>query len=111
MAKPQAFVTWFEELLGEYYETRGLRRPAPEEALLWLVTEVGEAADEWMRIDKDWVRNNPQPDYSPERFGSELGDVMLMAMVAGLADGVSPLEMLLEKMGKHVEGLHERDID
>lgn len=83
-----------------YYRKRILRWPGPGEALLWAQSEMGEAADKLLSMDTRWVRNNPQdhPVASNEEFGEELGDAIMMLVVAGLTKGVDPLQLLEAKI-------------
>ncbi len=57
-----------------------------------------------------WVRNNPEahPVATRQDFSEELGDVIMMLMVAGLVDGVDPLDALYAKMERK---LNEMDAE
>lgn len=88
-------------LIVLYFKIRGYKVPSVDDALKWHATEVGEAC-EVILADNGYVRNNPDdhPPYSPEKFGEELGDAIMMLIVAGLTAGVDPVACLIEKMGR-----------
>jgi hypothetical protein len=75
--------------------------PSTEDALLFCVTELAEAS-EVLLARKDYVRNNPKdkPSFSQAKFGSELGDVILMCIVAGISAGADPMASMLSKVRK-----------
>ncbi len=85
-----------------YYKARGLKWPANYwEAMGWFDTERGEATELYLVKDEDgWVRNNPseQPKFSTEKFGEEIGDMIMLAVVAGIVEGVDPISLLRNKM-------------
>ena len=84
----------------DYYTRRRLRWPTPEEAVLFAMTELGEAADVLLQRKGGWTRNNPEnkPEGTIEEVGEELGDTIMMLMVVGLRLGVDPLESLDAKL-------------
>ena len=80
----------------EYYATRGLTWPTPQEAFLWVMSEVGEVADELMIATDDegkWVRNDKSKEgaerrrRAKERFVEEVGDVIFMCLVTCMSLG------------------------
>lgn len=90
-----------EDIVKEYYEKRGLVWPNFDDAMKFALTEMGEVFE----IDlarKTWVRNNPEdkPKFNKEDLAKELGDVIMMLIVAGIAEGVNPVQALLEKMNR-----------
>jgi len=89
--------------IHEYYTARGLVYPTAEQALMWAMTELGEAADELLRKTK-WIRNNPakETDYDNDKFVEELGDTMMMLMVAGMVSGKDPLKAMEEKIRRKI---------
>ena len=91
----------------EYYELRGLHWPTVEEALQFVHTELGEAYEILLARNPNWVRNNPddKPGFSAEALGEELGDTIMMLVVAGLAAGVDPVSALLDKIDRKLAGL------
>ena len=89
------------DLIREHYAQTGKHWPTPEEALLWCNTEIGEAADLLLMKDPGkWVRNNPHKEqYTDERFCEELGDAIMMLIVAGLVTGSdNPLRTMVAKL-------------
>lgn len=97
-------------LLDEYYNKRGLTWPTTEEALFFALTELGEAC-EWLLLknpERRWVRNNPKDkatSFNKAEFGIELGDVIMMLIVAGLQASTDPLLQLREKLERKLENL------
>lgn len=85
--------------IKDYYEKRQLLRPNIWEALGWATTELGEVY-EVLLSKKNWVRNNPEdhPQPSVDTLAEELGDVIFMLVVAGIVEGVDPIEALEKKM-------------
>jgi len=98
----------------EYFKARNLKIPTFFEAMAWMQTEVGETYEVWL-AKFNFARNNPEahPPFSEEKLAEELGDVLLMIMVAGLTQGVNPLWAMLRKMSKHIkiEGFEEAQDD
>jgi hypothetical protein len=89
------------EMIAEYYEQRGLKWPADaDEALDWLLTELAEAKELLLAREGGWVRNNPEahPAFNDNLLEAELGDIVMMALVAGMVEGLDPLSALAEKM-------------
>ena len=100
----------FAMLVDFYYRERGLKWPNETKAILFAITELGEMAELLVnKDDEEWVRNNPEDKegWSPERFGEELGDVIMMCQVAGMDAGVDPMELLLKKMQRKLDEMHE----
>ena len=91
--------------IKDYYEKRGLKHPNIWEALGWATAELGEVYEVIMSWNPDWVRNNPQdhPVKTMEDLAEELGDVILMLMVAGLESGIDPIDALRVKMLRKIE--------
>lgn len=108
--------------IDAYYAARQMTSPDDSESLLWLLSEIGELVDAWLRskernlspdtrfiLDeavtlgveaerivastKRWIRNN-QPKGSIE-LGGEIGDVLMMLDRFALAIGESEPETLL----------------
>jgi NTP pyrophosphatase (non-canonical NTP hydrolase) len=92
--------------IEEYYEKRNLHYPTFDEAMKWAITEVGEVYEVDLVRNPNWVRNNPEdkPEFSAEALAEELGDVIMMIMVAGMVEGVNPLGALLKKMERKMKG-------
>lgn len=87
-----------------YYEQRGLVWPDAKDAVLWAMTELGEAVELLMARGR-WVRNNPDahPPFDKVEFGRELGDVVMMCVVAGMVEGVDVVEELEGKMEEKLQ--------
>jgi NTP pyrophosphatase (non-canonical NTP hydrolase) len=88
-----------------YYESRQLKLPSIWEALGFATTELGEVYELLLSRQGGWVRNNPdsKPSYSPESLSEELGDVIMMLIVAGIVEGVDPLQSLADKIDRKLE--------
>jgi hypothetical protein len=86
-----------------YFEARGLKYPDALEALAFETTEKAEAY-EILLARKTWQRNNPdsKPNWSPDRLAEELGDMIMMAVVAGVVEGVCPISALRNKMRRNL---------
>ncbi len=86
--------------LDGYYEFRKMTKPDGHQALLFLVSEVGELADAVVHGQAEWVRNTPGKERSVE---DEVGDVMMMlavtAMQMGLPDPVACMRKKLAGKG------------
>lgn len=92
------------EIIKDYFNTRGLVWPNFDNAMKFAQTELAEVYE----IDlarETWVRNNPEdkPKFNKEDLAKELGDAIMMLIVAGIAEGVDPVEALLEKIGSKVD--------
>jgi NTP pyrophosphatase (non-canonical NTP hydrolase) len=90
------------KLILKYYEERQLKLPDVWKSLAFLSTELGEVYELLLSREGGWVRNNPEskPSFSKERLSEELGDVIMMAVVAGLAEGVDPIKSMEEKINR-----------
>lgn len=88
------------DFILHYYEKRGLKLPNFDAAMKFVHTELGEVYELDLAREGGWVRNNPEskPKFSKEALAKELGDVIMMVMVAGIVEGVDPLKALVEKM-------------
>lgn len=95
------------KVIRDYYLERGLTWPTSTEAMGFLATEQGEVWELLLSRKSGWVRNNPQnkPQWSPEKFSEELGDVIMMAIVAGLVEGVDPVQSLVDKVERKLAAL------
>jgi len=96
-----------QKFITVYYEKRKLNWPDFNDAMKFVATEIGEVYEVDLSRNPAWVRNNPQdkPKFSKELLASELGDVIMMVMVAGIAEGVDPLEALINKMLRKLEAI------
>jgi len=74
---------------------------------MWVITEIAEVCEQLLGMEGGWTRNNPDDHDAPsnERLAEELGDAIMMCMVAGIVRGLDPFEAMLDKMaGKmHME--------
>ena len=91
-------------LIQSYYEYRKLTQPTTLEAVAWAVTELGEAMDHALMLSGDWVRNNPDDHMATtEALCEELGDVIMMAIVAGITIGFDPISCLVCKINRKMK--------
>jgi len=88
------------EKIKEYYEKRKLTKPNFDNAMKFVQTEIAEVYELDLDRSGDWVRNNPQnkPQFNKEDLAEELGDAIMMLIVAGIAEDVDPIQALLDKM-------------
>ena len=101
MTKEEIAAHAIAEAIRRHYITTGKNWPTPTEAILFAITEMAEAAELLLMYDPSkWVRNNPEAkeEYSDSRFCEELGDAIMMLVVAGLKTGVNPLHSLVQKL-------------
>lgn len=91
--------------IKDYYGKRGLNSPNLWEALGWVHAELGEVYEVLFSWNPNWVRNNPEkhPVKTKEDLAEELGDAIFMLVVAGLTQGVDPIDALRSKMYRKVE--------
>jgi NTP pyrophosphatase (non-canonical NTP hydrolase) len=81
------------QIVETYYRQRDLTQPDATQALLFLVSEVGELADAHVESQAEWVRNNDR-----ERgVEDEIGDVLMMLTVFAATQGVDPVDAMLAK--------------
>lgn len=97
-------------LLHTYYRQRRLAYPDAMEALGFAATELGEAFDILLDDLNKFTRNHPEehPPFSHEEFAEECWDLIMMAMMAGFAKSVNPLEFGFKKLRRK---LSEQGID
>jgi len=83
-----------------YFKLRGYKMPTIEEALMFAHTELGEVYEILLAQQGGWKRNHPEdkPGYSVEALGEELGDAIMMLIIAGVVVGTNPVEALRAKM-------------
>lgn len=94
------------DLIREYYKARNLVWPSSHTAILWAITELGEVCDLLLNNeDEAWVRNHPDDHelYTPDRYAEELGDAIMMLIVAGMVECVDPLKTLCDKMQAYIK--------
>jgi NTP pyrophosphatase (non-canonical NTP hydrolase) len=83
--------------LGEYWQTiNQWAQPTPERALQFMVTEAGEALDALLRLDGQFVRNNPTAA-SLGKVDEEVADTIIMGLRYFAARGLSPEMFIRDK--------------
>lgn len=93
------------QAIKHYYTSRGLTLPNFDNAMKFVQTELAEVYELDLARIGGWVRNNPQnkPTYSKEKMAEELGDAIMMLMVAGITEGVDPIQALTQKMERKLK--------
>lgn len=88
------------DFIAEYFHKRGLKWPTFDEAMKFVQTEIAEVYELDLARIGGFVRNNPQDkeQFSKERLAEELGDAILMLLVAGMTENLNPLEAMENKM-------------
>ena len=83
--------------------------PNRNEAVMFIVTEVGELFDAILREDDRWVRNSQRE----QKFEKELADVVFMCLLAAIASKIDidkvVREQLVKRTIKHAPEL-EHDV-
>ncbi len=82
------------EIVEAYRGYRKLVTPDANQALMFLMSEVGELADAHVNREAEWVRNNQRDRNIPD----EIGDVMMMLVSYAGAVGCDPVGCMLDKM-------------
>lgn len=75
---------------------------------MWLQTELAEVYELLLVREGGWTRNNPDDhptEFDQQRFAEELGDAILMLLVAGMVEGVDPLAAMELKISAWLEPL------
>ena len=85
------------DVVKAYYQFRGLTIPDDTQALLFLVSEVGELADSHVEQQASWIRNHAEKERGIE---DEVGDVLMMLTAYCIARGIDPVECMLSKFKK-----------
>lgn len=101
----------FRNYICYYFNKRGLVWPNFDDAMKFLLTEIAETYELDLARDT-WVRNNPEskPEFDKERLSEELGDIIMMAIVAGIAEDVNPLLSLYNKTQKKLKALEVENV-
>lgn len=97
------------EKIQHYFLARGLVMPSTDDALKWAITEFGEANEVLLRRGT-WIRNNPHKqtlEFSAQEFCEELGDMIMMLMIAGLTVGGDPIKELEAKMVRKLKEISD----
>lgn len=97
------------EIITDYYNKRGLTWPNFDNAMKFALTEIAEVFELDLARTGGWVRNNPQnkPEFDKDKLATELGDAIMMLMVAGIAEGVDPIDALNKKISKKLSLLEK----
>jgi len=84
------------EDIADYMAFRGQKWPNGKAALLFAITEIGEAVDAMMRTsdDEGWTRNNPD---KTANIGWELADVYQMISIAAFELTGKTVDQLLRE--------------
>ena len=97
------------DLIKDYYDKRGLKWPDVWKAIAFSQTEVSEVYELLFSREGGFVRNHPEnkPTFTKEMLAEELGDAILMLLVAGYTEGVDPIQSMVDKMKRKLEKLNE----
>jgi len=92
----------FAEILKDYYERTGRVWPNFDDAIHFADTEKAEALEVHLARKTQYIRNHPEtkPKFTKEKLEEEIGDWIMMAQVAGMAEGVDPLAGLIRKLSR-----------
>jgi len=95
-----------EHEIVHYFNKRKLVWPTDADtALQFALTEMAEATELLLARKSDWKRNNPgnKEAFTPAKLSEELGDIIMMVVIAGLVEGLSPINALIAKMERKLE--------
>jgi NTP pyrophosphatase (non-canonical NTP hydrolase) len=95
------------KVIQDYYEKRGLKFPDFDNAMKFVHTEIAEVYELDLSRVGGWIRNHPEnkPDFDKQKLAEELGDAIMMLLVAGMAEGVDPIDALYRKIEKKLESI------
>jgi hypothetical protein len=90
----------YANLIAYYYKQRELKWPDFSSAMKFVQTELGEVYELDLAREGGWIRNNPdtKPTFDKVELGKELGDVIMMLIVAGMVEGIDPMAALENKL-------------
>jgi NTP pyrophosphatase (non-canonical NTP hydrolase) len=96
------------DIIKDYYAKRNLKWPDFHQALKFVHTELGEVYELDLSRDGGWVRNNPEnkPEFNKDELAKELSDVVMMIIVAGIAEGVDVEQALKNKLNNKLQQLN-----
>lgn len=97
------------EIIVDYFDKCSLKYAGNSwEALAFASTELGEVYELLLDRQGGWVRNNPddKSKFSEQKLAEELGDVIMMIMLAGYVEGVNPIQALKDKINRKLEKLN-----
>lgn len=98
-------ITEVAHTIRKYYIRTGKVVPSDADtAMDWAITEFAEAKELLLARKADWVRNNPddKEPFSKDRLAEELGDGIMMLLIAGYVEDVDPLQSMLDKLTKEL---------
>ena len=92
--------------IKRHFEERKRIWPTTEDGLLFIQTELAEASELVLSLNK-YKRNHPESKeyFSEDRFAEELGDIIYMCIITGLTKDCDPIDALLKKMDSQLESL------
>lgn len=98
-------MNYLVDLISTYYAKRGLKWPNVDQAMQFVETEMGEVYEILLARQPGWVRNNPgnKPPFSKGELAEELGDAIMMLIVAGIAEGVDPIDAMERKIYRKLQ--------
>jgi NTP pyrophosphatase (non-canonical NTP hydrolase) len=98
------------QLIQDYYQQRGLKWPDNiNQSLGWCITEIGETYELLLARDGGWKRNNPEDhqEFDSLKLAEELGDAVMMLIVAGIVEGVDVIRAMKGKIARKLEAERE----
>jgi NTP pyrophosphatase (non-canonical NTP hydrolase) len=103
-------MTELVELIKKYYDKRGLKWPTFSDALKFVHTELAEVYELDLARVGGFVRNNPEtkPKFNKEDLAEELGDAIMMLLVAGIVEDVDPIAALIAKMKRKLQYIYAK---
>ena len=100
MKEDKTYLLGIVGMIEHYYDKRGLKKPDFDDAMKFVHTELAEVY-ELVLAGKGYIRNHPEnkpTEMDKIKLGRELGDAIMMLIVAGLVEGVDPIESLMSKL-------------
>lgn len=97
------------KVIEDYYMKRGLKFPDFSDAMKFVHTEIAEIYELDLARTGGWVRNHPEnkPAFNKQDLAEELGDAIMMLIVAGMAEGVDPVDALYRKIERKLTKLNQ----
>jgi NTP pyrophosphatase (non-canonical NTP hydrolase) len=81
-------------IVDEYFRLRGYANPDANQALLFLVSKIGELADAFVHGQQSWVRNNGKE----RNIAEEIADVFMMLAIFAKEMEIDLLDVLGDKL-------------
>ena len=93
------------DILKDFYKRTGRVFPNFDRSLQFADTEKAEALEIYLAKFPEFKRNHPEdkPKWLPEKLEMELGQMIQMIQVAGMAEGVDPLAGLIRKLSRQTD--------